>query len=56
MDKNYNVAKRIIDALLGKPEAHQPTFRLNRKQKRSQQHVLRKRAAAKNRKRYEGKS
>lgn len=45
--------EKIKDFVLGKPKAHTPAVKMNRKQKRQQQHMLRKRAAAKNRRKHE---
>lgn len=47
------IGSKLVDIFLGKPEAHRPGILMNRKQKRERQRVLRKRAAAKNRLKYE---
>jgi len=49
------LGKRLVDMLLGSPKAHTIGYQPNRKQKRMQQRLLRKRAAAPARQRYEGR-
>lgn len=45
--------EKLKDFVLGKPKAHVAPVKQNRKQKRVQQSLLRKRAAAKNRRKHE---
>ncbi|VAW79632.1 hypothetical protein MNBD_GAMMA15-1659 [hydrothermal vent metagenome] len=47
--------EKIKDIVFGTPIIQAPKPRMNRKQKRHQQKMLRKRAAAANRKKHEGR-
>ena len=49
------LGRALADMLLGKPVAHKIGYKPNRQQKRMQQRLLRKRAAAPARQRYEGR-
>ena len=48
--------EKLKDFVLGRPKAHVIPPKLNRKQKRVQQHHLRKRAAAAKRRKHEKRS
>ncbi len=50
-----SITKKALEIAFGKPEAHNPQPRMNRKQKRSYYHQLRKKKAAKARRKHEGR-
>ncbi len=52
-EKDKSIIQRAIDFAFGKPEAHQPMRRANRKERRTRVAILRKRAAAKKRRKHE---
>ena len=47
--------EKLKDVVFGAPKAHEVPPKMNRKQKRQRQHMLRKRAAAAKRKKHEGR-
>ncbi len=54
-DDERSIVQRAIDFAFGKPEAHQPTLRMNRKQRRIQRSLIRKRQVVNKRKKHEGR-